>query len=209
MSKSLGLQPFVDPTACVTASELGPYTEIGARTIVGETVLGAYSYVAQDAEIIYTRIGKFVSIASHTRINPGNHPMQRASQHHFSYRASAYGFGDDDAQFFDWRRDHGVTIGHDVWIGHGAVIMPGRSVGIGAVVGAGTIVTHDVPDYALCVGNPGRVLRYRFPEAVREALKRIAWWDWSHEAVGNAINDFRNLTVEAFCNKHDTSKTVG
>lgn len=208
MSKSLGPAPFVDPTACVTACELGPYTEIGARTIASETEFGAYSYVAQDAEIIYARIGKFVSIASHTRINPGNHPMARASQHHFSYRASAYGFGDDDAAFFDWRRAHGVGIGHDAWIGHGAVIMPGRNVGIGAVVGAGAIVTHDVPDYAICVGNPGRVLRYRFPDAVREALKRIAWWDWPHDTLKNALDDFRNLDIEAFCNKHDTSTSA-
>lgn len=209
MSKSLGPMPFIDPSACVTACDLGPYTEIGPRSMVSETEFGAYSYVAQDAEIVYARIGKFVSIASHTRINPGNHPMPRASQHHFSYRASAYGFGDDDAAFFDWRRAHGVSIGHDAWIGHGAVIMPGRSVGIGAVVGAGAIVTRDVPDYAICIGNPGRILRYRFPEAVREALKRIAWWDWSHDALKTALDDFRNLSIEAFCNKHDTSITVG
>ncbi len=208
MSKSLGPAPFIDPTACVTACNLGPYTEIGPRAIVSETEFGAYSYVAQDAEIVYARIGRFVSIASHTRINPGNHPMSRASQHHFSYRASAYGFGEDDQAFFDWRQERSVSIGHDAWIGHGAVILPGRSVGIGAVVGAGAIVTHDVPDYAICVGNPGRVLRYRFPEAVREALKRIAWWNWSHEALKAAINDFRNLSIADFCNKHDTSISV-
>lgn len=209
MSKSLGPAPSVDPTACVTACDLGPYTEIGARTIASETAFGAYSYVAQDAEIAYARIGRFVSIASHTRINPGNHPITRASQHHFSYRASAYGFGDDDEPFFDWRRAHGVSIGHDAWIGHGAVILPGKRVGIGAVVGAGAIVSHDVPDYAICVGNPGRVLRYRFPEAIREALRRIAWWDWPHETLKTALDDFRNLSVEDFCNKHDTSVPVG
>lgn len=208
MSKTLGPAPSIDPSACVTASELGAYTEIGPRCIVGETSFGAYSYVAQDAEIIYARIGNFVSIASHVRINPGNHPMDRASQHHFSYRASAYGLGGDDDAFFAWRRAHGVEIGHDTWIGHGAVIMPGRRVGIGAVVGSGTIVTHDVPDYAICVGNPGRVLRYRFPEPVREALKRIAWWDWSHEALKIALDDFRNLSIGQFCNKHDTFLTV-
>ena len=92
-------------------------------------------------------------------------------------------------------------IGHDTWIGHGAVIMPGRSVGIGAVVGSGTIVTKDVPDYAICVGNPGRIVRFRFPVEIQEALKRIAWWDWSHEAIGAALDDFRSLSVEAFCEK--------
>lgn len=203
MTLPLGPRPAIDPSAAVIACDLGPYTEIGPRCDLRETAFGAYSYVAGDAEIACARIGKFVSIASHTRINPGNHPMARASQHHFSYRASAYGFGADDAAFFDWRRAHGVEIGHDAWIGHGAVILPGRRVGVGAVVGAGAVVTRDVPDYAICVGNPGRTLRHRFPEPIRAALKRIAWWDWSHEALSAALDDFRNLSVEQFCEKFD------
>ena len=52
--------------------------------------LGDYSYVVNDSDIAYATIGKFTSIAAMTRINPGNHPMQRASQSHFTYRASAY-----------------------------------------------------------------------------------------------------------------------
>ena len=87
-----------------------------------------YSYVVNDAQITYTTIGKFCSIAAMTRINPGNHPMQRASQAHFTYRASAYFPGEsDDAEFFAWRREHHVHIGHDVWIGHGAIVLPGRN----------------------------------------------------------------------------------
>jgi phosphonate metabolism protein (transferase hexapeptide repeat family) len=201
--KHPGPEAHVDSTSAVRDCVLGPYVEIGPRCRIAETEFGAYSYVAGDAEIIYARIGRFVSIASHTRINPGNHPMQRATQHHFTYRASDYGLGDDDAAFFDWRRSHGVEIGHDAWIGHGAVVMPGRRIGIGAVVGSGTIVTKDVPDYAICVGNPGRILRFRFAEAVRQSLLRIAWWEWSHEALGAALTDFRTLPVEAFCRKHD------
>ena len=52
--------------------------------------MGDYSYVVNDAQITYTTIGKFCSIAAMTRINPGNHPMHRATQAHFTYRASAY-----------------------------------------------------------------------------------------------------------------------
>lgn len=199
----LSAAPNVDPTSRVRDCSLGAYTEIGPRCILAETVFGDYSYVARDAEIIYAAIGKFVSIAAATRINPGNHPMARATQHHFTYRASAYGLGEDDADFFGWRREHAVTIGHDAWIGHGAVIMPGRSIGIGAVVGSGCIVTKDVPDYAICVGNPGRILRYRFSGPVQDSLKRIAWWDWPHQALAAALADFRGLPVEAFCEKHD------
>jgi len=202
-NSSLGHQPTIDPTASVIKSQLGVFTEIGPRCDITETSFGDYSYVAGDAEIIYTTIGKFVSIASHTRINPGNHPMWSASQHHFIYRASKYGMGTDQEDFFQWRRDHHVSIGHDTWIGHGAVIMPGRSIGIGAIIGAGAIITKDVPDYAICVGNPGHILRYRFEKPIQDALKRIQWWDWPHDKISENLADFRRLSIDDFCKKHD------
>lgn len=203
-AKKLGLEPVIDPTATVREATLGRYTEIGARTSFVESAMGDYSYVVNDSNIIYTTIGKFCSIAAMTRINPGNHPMQRASQSHFTYRASAY-FEDakDDAAFFDWRRSTPVSIGHDVWIGHGAIILPGRSIGTGAVVAGGTIVTKDVAPYTIVAGNPARPIRPRFPAAIAERLVALAWWDWEHHRLRAALEDFRSLSVEAFLEKHE------
>jgi len=56
---------------------------------------------------------------------------------------------------------HRTVIGNDVWVGGNAVILGGVNVGEGAVVGAGAIVTKDVPPYAIVVGSPARVVRYR------------------------------------------------
>jgi phosphonate metabolism protein (transferase hexapeptide repeat family) len=201
--KRLGLEPFVDPTARVRDSRLGIYTEVGARTTLAEVEFGDYSYVVHDAQIIYARIGRFCSIASHTRVNPGNHPLDRAALNHFTYRASAYGLGEDDAGFFDWRRSHRVTLGDDVWLGHGVIVLPGVSIATGAAVGAGAVVTRDVPSFAVAVGNPARVIRFRFPEAVRESLLRIAWWDWPRDKLASALDDFRRLSAEEFCARHD------
>lgn len=202
--KKLGLEPVIDPTAKVSKATLGRYTEIGARTAFVESTLGDYSYVVNDANVIYTTIGKFCSIAAMTRINPGNHPMQRASQSHFSYRSSAY-FDDaeDDAAFFDWRRAHAVTIGHDVWIGHGAIVLAGRSIGTGAVVAGGAVVTKDVPAYTIVAGNPARPVRRRFPEDIADRLQKLAWWDWEHERLRETLIDFRNLSVEDFLDRHE------
>jgi acetyltransferase-like isoleucine patch superfamily enzyme len=52
-----------------------------------------------------------------------------------------------------------IVIGDYAWIATGAVILPGVRIGEGAVIGAGAVVTRDVPDRALAVGNPARVRR--------------------------------------------------
>lgn len=203
MGKKLGPTSLVHRDAEVRDSRLGIYTEIGPRTSFVESTLGDYSYVVNDSDVIYTTIGKFCSIASHVRINPGNHPMQRASQSHFTYRASGYFEGaQDDTAFFEWRRAHPVSIGHDVWIGHGAIILPGRSVGTGAVVAAGSIVTRDVPPYAIVAGNPARLIRPRFDATTAAALSSLAWWDWPHAKLADALPDFRQLPVNAFIAKY-------
>ena len=129
--------------------------------------------------------------------------MERASQSHFTYRASRYFPGEtDEVAFFDWRRSHAVTIGHDVWIGHGAVVLPGRSVGTGAVIAAGAIVTKDVAPYMIVAGNPAKPIRPRFPAEIAAALERVACWDWSHERLREALADFRTLSVYAFLVRH-------
>ncbi len=200
--KRLGETPSIHRTASVRATTFGRWCEVGARTKVAESSFGDYSYVVNDSDIIYAAIGKFCSIAAHTRLNPGNHPLDRVMLSHVGYRSSAYGLGPDDPGFFDWRRSSPVTLGHDVWIGHGAVVLPGVTVGTGAAVGAGAIVTKDVPEFAVVVGNPGRVLRMRFTDPVIADLLRIAWWDWPHERIGAAMADFRTLGAEAFCARH-------
>ncbi len=201
--KRLGPEPFIHATAQVRDSRFGAYCEVGARTRIAESSFGDYSYVVNDADVIYSEIGRFCSIAAQTRINPGNHPLDRVALNHFTYRSSAYGLGADDAGFFDWRRSYRVTLGHDVWIGHGAIVLPGVSIGTGAAVGAGAVVTKDVPPFAVVVGVPARVVRFRFAPEIVEALQRIAWWDWARSRLAEGLEDFRRLDAGAFCRKYD------
>ena len=200
-------EPRIDPTAIVKDTTLGRWTAVGARSLIQETVFGDYSYASEECDIIYAEIGKFCSIASHVRINPGNHPLWRASLHHFTYRSRSYDLcPEDDHEFFDWRRAHKVVLGSDVWIGHGAVVLPGVKIGSGAAVGAGAVVAKDVSPFTIVAGVPAKTIRRRVLPEVEEALMRIRWWDWPHEKLAEAMEDFRNLDATAFAAKYDPEK---
>ncbi len=195
--------PFIDPSAKVEQATLGRYTEIGERTQFAQSTLGDYSYISNDGDVIGTTIGKFCSIAAQVRINPGEHPMQRASQSHFTYRSSRYWPGEtDDAAFFEWRQAHPVVIGHDVWIGHGVTILRGVTIGTGAVIAAGAVVTKDVPNYTIVGGIPAKTMRRRFSIEEETALMSLGWWDWTHDRLRKALPDFRQLSISAFIERY-------
>jgi phosphonate metabolism protein (transferase hexapeptide repeat family) len=192
----------IDPTAIVSESKIGSYTDIGPRWTVLESVLGDYSYLAgSDGVVIHTDIGRFCSIASHVVINPGDHPMHRVTQHHCTYRRRRYGFAaTDDEEIFDWRRGRPCRIGHDVWVGNGAKIMAGVRIGTGAVVAAGAVVTRDVATYQVVAGVPAKPLRMRFSSDVAARLLRTQWWNWERATLKERFADFSNL--ELFLEKY-------
>lgn len=197
----LGEEPYIHPTCKVTKSSVGAWTALGPNTLMEESVFGDYSYTDGNVQIIYAEVGKYCSIANSVRINPGNHPQWRVTQHHMTYRRKNYGLGaDDDHEFFNWRRTHKCTIGHDVWIGHGAVIMPGVNIGIGAIVGTGAVVTKDIGPYEIAVGVPARVIKKRFDDVTIARLLTSQWWDWDRETLEKNFDDL--LDPGIFLDKH-------
>jgi phosphonate metabolism protein (transferase hexapeptide repeat family) len=200
----LSIEALIEPTAKVTDCTLGRYTQIGEFCRVSETELGDYSYIEHGSMVWCATIGKFANIAADVRINATKHPMWRATLHHFTYRAGYYWPDEaEEEDFFSWRRENRVTIGHDTWIGHGAILLPGVTIGNGAVVGAGAVVSKNVAPYTIVGGVPANLIRARFPTEIAERFEALAWWDWDHERLHSALQDFRDLGAEAFLDRYE------
>jgi len=193
-------EPNIHPTCMIKDSTLGAYTHLMPHCSLVESSFGDYSYAAGNVQIIYSEVGKYCSIANSVRINPGNHPQWRVTQHHMTYRRKSYGLGEeDDLEFFNWRREHKCFVGHDVWIGHGAVIMPGVRVETGAIIGSGAVVTKDIGPYEIAVGVAAKVIKKRFDDKTIQRILDSKWWDWDRTTLEAHFSDL--LDVESFLKK--------
>ena len=195
--------PLIYPDCQITTSTFGPFTEVGRASVITHTEFHAYAYCERLCDIANTTVGRFANIAAMARIGPTDHPMHRASQHHFLYRSSRYwDDATDDAAFFAHRESRRTTLGPDCWIGHAAIIRPEVTIGTGAVVAAGAVVTKDVPPFTIVAGVPAKPIRTRFPDTIIDRLLALAWWDWDHDRLRSALDDFRSLPVEDFLDRH-------
>lgn len=136
----------------------------------------------------HTIIGRYCSIARTARAMNRNHPMEFKSTHAFFFNPNLGICDKDNIEHIP------LDIGNDVWIGHNAMIHPHvRSIGDGAVIGAGAVVNKDVPPYAVVVGNPARIVRFRFSKEVIQELLDSKWWEKSIEELKPHIRDFQHF----------------
>lgn len=96
-----------------------------------------------------------------------------------------------------------IVVGNDCYVGYEALVTSGITIGDGAVIAARAVVTKDVEPYSIIAGNPGRLVRYRFEEPIRDALLRIKWWDWSTDKVAAHKDLIHSPQVETFVAGHD------
>lgn len=144
--------------------------------------IGDYTYVCDGTRVFNnTTIGKFCSIATDITIGASLHPTDFLSTHPFQY-CSCY-LGNKEKYTFETFPK--TLIGNDVWIGCHAIIKCGVTVGDGAIIGSGAVITKDVPPYAIVVGVPGKILRYRFSEEIRNKLQNLQWWNLPEDKIKN------------------------
>jgi len=205
IESKLTLEPQIHETTHIVNSYAGAWTSIGSNNKIIESVIEDYSYTMDDVTVNYSEIGKYCSIASHVCINPVDHPMNRVTQHHMTYRGVSYGLSDkDDESIFNWRRENRVTVGHDVWIGHGAIIMKGVHIGTGAVVASGAVVTKNVEPYTIVGGVPARPIKERFSRDIVAKLLNIKWWDWPRDMLQERFHELND--INSFIDKYEVKE---
>jgi phosphonate metabolism protein (transferase hexapeptide repeat family) len=193
-------ETVVEPSVKLRAVSIGICCEVLGDTAIEYTALGDYSYLGPGCTVADAVIGKFCAIAAQVRIGAPNHPLDRPSQHRFTYCPEYYTVdAQRDHAFFRQRRADRVVIGNDVWIGHAVIVMPGVKVGDGAVLAAGAVVTRDVAPYTIVGGVPAKQIRERFNREIAAQLSAIAWWDWPAETIFQRLPEFQSGDVEAFC----------
>jgi acetyltransferase-like isoleucine patch superfamily enzyme len=167
---------------------LEPYCEILEGHFLPRA-FGAFSYTIGPLEP-QVEVGRYCSIARFQQWMGADHPVDWASSSPVFHQSvmpaaelfrAAYGVTEAPEPFPGL--DRTVRIGHDVWIGDAAMIAPGVRIGDGAVVGARALVLEDVPPYAIVVGHPARVLRYRFPEPLIARFQALQWWRFAPDSL--------------------------
>jgi acetyltransferase-like isoleucine patch superfamily enzyme len=158
--------------------EHGAFYSATARSIMAlryGVTIGAYSYggcFVPGTFPTLCRIVRYVSLAQGICVHRRNHSLDRLSMHPFFFNRKLGFVPKDHADFSE------LSIEHDAWVGERSIITAGcQRIGIGAVVGAGAVVAKDVPDFAVVVGVPARIIKYRFSETIRERILASQWWD--------------------------------
>ena len=138
------------------------FCDYGTHIKVGKNFFANYNCTIIDVAVV--TIGDNCQMAPNVAIYTAGHPVYPTT------RNSAYEYG------------KAVTIGDNVWIGGNTVILPGVHIGNNTVIGAGSVVTKDIPDWCIAVGNPCRVQK-KITEADKRKLFRdeeiddAAWED--------------------------------
>lgn len=192
------------------SSEIVGNLDIGDFTCVNRSHLEQGCGIGVSSYIGDTSVGHFAMIGSRVSIGGFEHPTSWLSMAAFQWGQSVnhWNVSVNAKQALQkvkkpsYQRTH---IGPDTWIGNNAVVLSGVSVGTGSVVGAASVVTKDVPPYAIVVGNPATIIRYRFDEIYIQKLLESQWWLLPFDFISTLpFNDISSC-LEKIWNYKETS----
>lgn len=146
--------------------------------IASDVLIGRNTRINHPSHISSCKIGAFCAIAGRLVIRSSDHEIKYLNmQHYFQFHilnSKIKVTGKSNGQ---------VIIGHGVWIGDSVIVLKDVVIGNGAIIGAGSVVTKSIPAYSIAVGNPAKVIKYRFNKDVCEVIDNTRWWEWSIEKL--------------------------
>lgn len=169
---------------------------VGKNSIfLGLNTVGAFAHLNGDIEIgLGTSIGRAcilhgsIKFGRYTQVGPNvglfsrNHSMNGLTP----YQGSAL----FEKELKKNSSNKPIVVGHSSWIGRGATILSGVNIGNHVIVGAGSVVTSDLPDFSVAVGNPARIKKYKYTEKLRAAITASNWWEKDPEDLEAFKEDF-------------------
>ena len=197
----------VSPLARITESSLhgpvqvGDHARLHGVELSGDVRIGRHTSLWGPEIYALARgnrieVGNFCSIARNVSFHGYFHDARRISTYYVGRNVLGLPIEEEVAS------KGPIVVGHDVWMGVGAQVMSGVTVGTGAVVGAGSIVTRDVAPYAIVVGAPARVVRFRFDDATILRLLDSRWWEWSQERIREHADLFTRPLTAGLLDEH-------
>lgn len=164
------------------SNTFGKNVKIYSPSHIFQSSVGDYTYIAMNPYISLTSIGKFCSIGPNLVCGWGIHPINGISTAPMFYSTMKQnGMTLSTIDKVEERKP--ISIGNDVFIGANVTVLDGVTIGDGAVIGAGAVVSKDIPPYAVAVGCPIRIIKYRFQEEQISALQKIKWWEYDEEKL--------------------------
>lgn len=173
----------------ILTGKKGVYGDIGHNNrftrgvfVVEDAKIGNYNYFGPYSMINNAIIGNYCSIAPNVKIGQGIHSMSYVTTYQkLSSELIGHSLNKEPA-----------IIGSDVWCGANVVIMQGVKIGNGAVIGANAVVTSDIPEYAIAVGIPAKVVKYRFSKEVAELIGDSKWFNYDISVAKKMIEVLQN-----------------
>jgi len=186
--KNVGIEKLVENGSVISSSvlihpsvQLCHPVHLSPRCQIKNDVrIDKFTFINWDS-VLYPNVsvGAYCSIGRGVQIGLAKHPVSWLSTHTFQYNNGWFpnldGYADIERKT-PHRHHMRTVIGSDVWIGNNALIVSGIKIGNGAIIGAGAVVSKDIPDYAIAVGVPAKVIRYRFEQSVIDRLLKSKWW---------------------------------
>ena len=184
--------PYISlKTSIGTNTTIENNSQIDEYTNIGENV-----YIGRNCYLTKVDIGNYCSIANNVSIGQGEHNLDNISTSSLFYNEAYSELTKKDC-----------ILGNDVWIGVDSIILRGVTIGNGAVVGANSVVTKDVPPYAIVVGSPATVIKFRFDENTINQIEKSQWWELDLESAKEAIKNLEKKINEGISSLYRYDKT--